>query len=89
TAARELHALKAHVRRKYARPRKGESVAQTILRKAREEHADLIVAGNEGRGAIRQWVLGSVAQQLIATADRPVTLVPTRGGREPKPRSRR
>jgi nucleotide-binding universal stress UspA family protein len=53
-------------------------VAQTILRKAREEHADLIVAGNEGQGAIRQWVLGSVAQQLIATADRPVTLVPAR-----------
>jgi nucleotide-binding universal stress UspA family protein len=77
-AARELHGLKAHVRRKYSRPRKGESVAQTILRKAREEHADLIVAGNEGQGAIRQWVLGSVAQQLIATADRPVTLVPAR-----------
>lgn len=88
TAARELHGLKADVRRKYVRPRKGESVAQTILRKAREEHAELIVAGNEGRGAIRQWVLGSVAQRLISTADRPVTLVPARGGKRPKPRSR-
>jgi nucleotide-binding universal stress UspA family protein len=86
TAARELHGLKADVRRKYVRPRKGESVAQTILRRAREEHADLIAAGNEGRGAIRQWVLASVAQRLILTADRPITLVPAHGRR---PRGKR
>jgi nucleotide-binding universal stress UspA family protein len=89
TAARELHAVKANVRRRYVRPRRGESVAQTILRKAREEGVDLIVAGSEGRGAIRQWVLGGVAQRLISTAARPVTLVSAREGKEPKPKSRR
>ena len=88
TAAREMHGVKADVRRRHVRPRRGESVAQTILRKAREERADLIVAGTGGRGAIQQWVLGSVALRLITTADRPVTLVPARTGKKPQAKSR-
>jgi nucleotide-binding universal stress UspA family protein len=88
-AANELQGMRIRVRRKYVQPRGKESVPQRILREAREERADLIVAGNEGRGALKQWVLGSVAQRLISAADRPITLVPARGGREPKQRNRK
>jgi nucleotide-binding universal stress UspA family protein len=76
TAGRDLHPRKVRVRGRHVVPRKGESVAQTILREAREERAHLIVAGNSGTGAVQSFVLGSVAQRLISAAQRPVTLVP-------------
>lgn len=50
-------------------------VAETILRIARETHADLIVMGSRGFGMLRGALLGSVAGQVIHAADIPVTVV--------------
>jgi nucleotide-binding universal stress UspA family protein len=37
---------------------------------------DLIVMTSHGRGGIRRWIIGSVAEQLVRTATVPVLLVP-------------
>ena len=50
--------------------------AQAILDTARETAADLIVLGAHGRGALSRAFIGSVAQKVVAHADRPVLLVP-------------
>lgn len=41
--------------------------------------ADLVVVGTHGRRGVRRIVLGSVAERLLRSADRPVLIVPTRG----------
>jgi nucleotide-binding universal stress UspA family protein len=46
--------------------------AETILRVAREEAADLIVLGTHGRGALGKMLLGSVAEQVVRRAPCPV-----------------
>lgn len=56
-------------------PRRQGSVAEVISREADRERADLIVIGSEGHGAVAGWILGSVAQRLVATARRPVAVV--------------
>jgi len=40
--------------------------------------SDLIVMTSHGRGGVKRWLLGSVAERLIRTAPAPVVLVPTR-----------
>lgn len=42
----------------------------------RSRHADLLVVGSRGRGAVRSAVLGSVALQCVAGAACPVLVVP-------------
>ncbi len=51
--------------------------AETILRKAAELEADLIVVGSHGRGAMYQLLVGSTSEGVIHAADRPVLVVPT------------
>ena len=46
-----------------------------IVRYAREEHADLIVLGTHGRGAIAHMLLGSVAERVVRKAHCPVLTV--------------
>lgn len=46
---------------------------------------DLVVMTTHGRGGIRRWLLGSVADKLVRAAAAPVLLVPARGP-EPAPR---
>jgi len=48
------------------------SPAETILRVAREEGADLIVMGTHGRGALGKLLLASVAEQVVRRAPGPV-----------------
>ena len=50
-------------------------VSQEIVACAKSGKFDLIVLGAKGRGAISDILLGSVAQRVLATADRPVLLV--------------
>jgi nucleotide-binding universal stress UspA family protein len=57
--------------------------AETILGVARDEGADLIVLGTNGRGALGRLLLGSVANQVVRRAPCPVLTTngsPDRGG---------
>lgn len=49
--------------------------AQRIIRAARSKRADLIVIGTHGRRGLSKFVLGSVAERVIATAPCPVMTV--------------
>lgn len=50
-----------------------------LLRYAREAHAELIVIGVSGRGAIDRAILGSTAHQVLRDAPCPVLAVPATG----------
>ncbi len=49
--------------------------AAEIVRYAAEHDFDLIVVGSHGRRGFRRLVLGSVAEAVVRTADRPVLTV--------------
>ena len=49
-----------------------------IVRRAEERGADLLVVGSHGRGAIRRFLLGSVAERVLREAGCPVMIVPDR-----------
>lgn len=51
--------------------------ADTILREADRLGADAILMGACGHGAIHKFLLGSVSQQVLHKAVRPVLLVPS------------
>jgi nucleotide-binding universal stress UspA family protein len=40
------------------------------------EPGDLLILTSHGRGGVRRWLLGSVAEKLVREADAPVMLVP-------------
>lgn len=48
--------------------------AQKILKYAQENKIDLIVMGSRGLGAIKQILMGSVSQYLVANAPCPVLI---------------
>jgi nucleotide-binding universal stress UspA family protein len=50
-------------------------MAETIVRFAKRQRADLIVMGTHGRGALAKVVLGSVAERVISQAACPVVTV--------------
>jgi nucleotide-binding universal stress UspA family protein len=50
-------------------------VAQTLVDAARELGCGMIVLGSKGRTALKDLLIGSVAQRVAALADVPVTLV--------------
>jgi nucleotide-binding universal stress UspA family protein len=51
------------------------SAPEEIVRYAREHGFDLIVVGTHGRRGFRRLVLGSVAEQVVRTAEVPVLTV--------------
>lgn len=53
---------------------RGETV-QTILRIVKEESADLLVIGTEGKTGIRRTLFGSVAEAVMRAAQVPVLVV--------------
>jgi nucleotide-binding universal stress UspA family protein len=53
----------------------GGPAADTIVREARKQGADLIVLGTHGRRGVRRLVLGSDAEQVVRTSRVPVLLV--------------
>jgi nucleotide-binding universal stress UspA family protein len=54
----------------------GEGVAwQEIIRLARAKKADLVVMGTHGRSGLARFVLGSVAERVVAGAPCPVLTV--------------
>jgi universal stress protein E len=51
-------------------------VTEAITRIAREEGADYLVIGTEGRSMLRQVILGSTSQKILQRAPCPVLVVP-------------
>ncbi len=53
----------------------GGPAADSIVRDARRQRADLIVLGTHGRRGLRRMVLGSDAEAVVRTSPVPVLLV--------------
>ncbi len=49
--------------------------AEEILKAAKKEKVDLIVMGSRGHGTLGALLMGSVANKVVAHADRPVMIV--------------
>lgn len=54
------------------------STVEKILHEATEQHADLIVMGSHGHGAIYELLVGSVTHGVIKGAACPVLVVPAK-----------
>jgi len=50
--------------------------AEALIAAAQRDRADEIVVGTRGRGRVESALLGSVAQAVIRSSDRPVVVVP-------------
>lgn len=50
-------------------------VAETLIRQAQADKVDLILMGSHGRGTLKNLLLGSVANKVIATSPVPVLVV--------------
>jgi nucleotide-binding universal stress UspA family protein len=53
-------------------------VAGAIVSRARELSATTIVVGTHGRTGVPRWLVGSIAERVVRTADGPVVTVPPR-----------
>jgi nucleotide-binding universal stress UspA family protein len=51
------------------------NIAEAITRYATENAIDLIVAGTHGRGFVKRFLMGSVAERIVRTAPCPVLTV--------------
>ena len=54
---------------------RGINPAETIVKYAKEHAIDLIVTGTHGRGAIKHFLMGSVAERVVRTAPCPALTV--------------
>lgn len=69
--------VRAHLSGQPVRARIGDGeVVEEIVRIAREENADFLVVGTEGRGTFARIVLGSTTQEILHRAPCPVVVVP-------------
>ncbi|MCB0216352.1 MAG: universal stress protein, partial [Chloroflexi bacterium] len=53
----------------------GDSVAETLLERSARDDCDMIALSTHGRGGLRRWAFGSVADRLVRQADTPVFVV--------------
>jgi nucleotide-binding universal stress UspA family protein len=51
------------------------SPTEVLVRAVEDEHADFLVLGTRGRGAMRSVLLGSVAHEMLAVSPCPVVVV--------------
>jgi nucleotide-binding universal stress UspA family protein len=56
---------------------RGINPADTIVKYARHRSIDLIVTGTHGRGAVKHFFMGSVAERVVRTASCPTLTVHT------------
>jgi nucleotide-binding universal stress UspA family protein len=54
------------------------SAADSILQKAHEHNADLIVMSSHGRSGLNRWVYGSVAERILSQAPCPTLIINAR-----------
>lgn len=55
--------------------RTGVNMAEAIVRYASENAVDLIITGTHGRGVVKHFLMGSVAERVVRTAPCPVLTV--------------
>lgn len=80
-----LSALEGDVRRHYSNVESEliEGIAgNTILAEARSRHAEMIVMGSHGHGAVYQLLVGSVTDCVLRRAPCPVLVVPAQRSRD-------
>ena len=53
----------------------GVNISEVIVKYAKEHAIDLIVTGTHGRGAVKHFLMGSVAERVVRTAPCPVLTV--------------
>jgi nucleotide-binding universal stress UspA family protein len=53
-----------------------KDVARSIVLHAEELEQDLVVMCTHGRGGVSDWLMGSIAQQVISSGETPVLLIP-------------
>jgi nucleotide-binding universal stress UspA family protein len=53
----------------------GVNISDVIVNYAKEHAIDLIVTGTHGRGAVKHFLMGSVAERVVRTAPCPVLTV--------------
>lgn len=53
----------------------GVNIAEAVVKYARTNDIDLIVSGTHGRGAVKHFLMGSVAERVVRTAPCPVLTV--------------
>jgi nucleotide-binding universal stress UspA family protein len=53
-----------------------KDVARSIVLHAQELEPDLLVMCTHGRGGVRDWLMGSIAQQVVAAGKTPLLLIP-------------
>lgn len=87
----EEDAFREFLRNRFSGPvraaiREGEP-AETVLKDADEEHADLIVLGKRHQSRFEEFLMGSVVDQVLRHASRPVLLVPIPRDEEPGSRT--
>lgn len=56
-------------------PSGGKSVVETLLQRAKDLNADLLVMGGYGHSKTREWILGGATRDILDSADLPVFLV--------------
>lgn len=78
TAAAVLRKVRAAMKRArlpFTEHRAVGAVAETLIRLAKADRADLILMGSHGRGTLKNLLLGSVATKVIAASPVPVMVV--------------
>ncbi len=58
----------------------GEDVAETLIERVEREDVDLVAMTTHGRGGLRRWAYGSVADRLVRHSQAPVLVVRAGGG---------
>jgi nucleotide-binding universal stress UspA family protein len=53
----------------------GDDIAATLLERVEAENCDMVAMATHGRGGLRRWAFGSVADRLIRNAQKPVLIV--------------
>jgi nucleotide-binding universal stress UspA family protein len=53
----------------------GVNVAEAVVKYAKDHDIDLIVTGTHGRGAVKHFLMGSVAERVVRSAPCPVLTV--------------
>jgi nucleotide-binding universal stress UspA family protein len=52
---------------------------ETLLHEATKLSADLVVVGSHGKGAMHQFLVGSVSDGVLRKSECPILVIPTRG----------
>ena len=50
--------------------------AETLNKLADQHKVDAIVVGSHGHSTLQKWIVGSVTQELLKTASRPILVIP-------------